>query len=189
MPHRNWLLEKLRAHQPFNQDEKIDVETIMAFIERNSDCFDRTNPTGHITGSAWVVNPLRNRVLLLHHAKLDRWLQPGGHSDGDFNTLAVAQRELHEESGLPLEICLPANEDIFDVDIHAYPRKGSEPPHIHYDVRFLFEIDDGVPLQKNEESQALGWFTVDEAVALENKGLNTRRMLEKTQEMAKLTAA
>ena len=93
---------------------------------------------GHITGSAWVVDIAGNRVLLADHAKLGRWLQPGGHSDGDPDTLAVALREAREESGLDVRAL---DDAIFDIDVHRIPARGDEPAHLHFDVRFLVQAE------------------------------------------------
>ena len=92
-------------------------------------CFD----DGHITGSAWVVDPAGSRLLLTHHRKLGKWLQLGGHSDGEPDTLAVALREAREESGLRVR---PISNAVLDIDIHTIPALKGEPAHLHYDVRF-----------------------------------------------------
>ena len=107
-------------------------------------------------------------MLLTHHRKLGRWLQPGGHSDEDSDTLEVALREAREESGLEVRALDKA---IFDLDVHLIPAQGQDPPHYHYDVRFLVQaMEDG--FQVNDESFALAWvpadrvgvFTSDESV-------------------------
>jgi 8-oxo-dGTP pyrophosphatase MutT (NUDIX family) len=94
-------------------------------------------------------------VLLLHHRKLGRWIQLGGHADGDFDLCAVALREAREESGL-LDI-VPLSLEIFDIDIHEIPVWKDVPAHLHFDVRFLFKADDRKAPIANEESHAVGW--------------------------------
>jgi 8-oxo-dGTP pyrophosphatase MutT (NUDIX family) len=115
---------------------------------------DHFNP-GHLTGSAWVVDATWTRVLLLHHGKLNRWLQPGGHADGDFDLSKVALRETQEESGLTRLRLLESG--IFDLDVHQIPARGSEPTHLHFDVRYLIEGDIDEPLVLSDESHAVEW--------------------------------
>ena len=143
-------------------------EPTEAFIDSHPDCFERSCQVGHITGSAWIVNRAGDRVLLTHHRKLGRWLQPGGHSDGDPDTLEVALREAREESGLDVRAL---DEAIFDLDVHLIPARGHEPAHYHYDVRFLVQAMEE-RFRVSEESCALAWvpadrvgvFTSDESV-------------------------
>ena len=114
------------------------------------------------------MNRAGDRVLLTHHRKLGRWLQPGGHSDGDPDTLEVALREAREESGLDVRAL---DEAIFDLDVHLIPVRGHEPAHYHYDVRFLVQAMED-RFRVNDESFALAWvpadrvgvFTSDESV-------------------------
>ncbi len=168
--HRNYLLEKLKNYSPADAYENEMREKIISFVHQNSDCFERTLLVGHITGSAFIVNKQRTHTLLTHHHKLNKWLQLGGHSDGDFNTLNVALREAEEESGL--KNIVPISENIFDVDVHEIPARKNEPTHFHYDIRFLFETDSSQPLTISSESKDLAWiplndienFTTEESV-------------------------
>jgi len=153
--HRNGLLLLLKAHQPYDAHEKMMHQRIIDFIEANPLCFERTLTIGHITASALIVNKQRTHTLMTHHHKLEKWLQLGGHSDGDPNPLSVALREAEEESGLK-EIT-PVTENIFDVDVHPIPARKNEPEHFHYDVRFLFEADDSHILTITAESKNLAW--------------------------------
>ncbi len=109
-------------------------EQMLAFVDEHSDALLRSCLVGHLTGSALVMDDASGKVLLLHHAKLQRWLQPGGHADGEGDLGAVALREATEETGLQgLELMRPA----IDLDIHVIPARGSEPEHLHLDVRYL----------------------------------------------------
>lgn len=130
------------------------------FVSAHEDCFERTLSIGHVTGSAFVLDHERRHVLLTHHGKLDKWLQLGGHADGDSNVLRVALREATEESGL--DSVRPIHEDIFDIDIHLIPARGHEPEHYHHDVRFLLEADRGARLRITSESKALAWVSLDQ---------------------------
>lgn len=110
---------------------------------------------GHCTASAFIVNPARDRVLLMHHTKLDRWLQPGGHCDGDGDFLRVARKEAFEETGIT--DLRPCGTDPFHVDVHEIPARAAVPGHLHFDVRFLFEADNSQALCGNSESLSLAW--------------------------------
>ena len=135
-------------------------ETLVRFVETEQSCFDRTLQIGHVTGSAWIVDRSHTKALLTHHLKLDRWLQLGGHADGDPDVLRVAMREAREESGI--EHIRPVSEAIFDVDVHPIPARGMEPRHLHYDVRFLLEADSEAPLVISGESKDLAWMSLTE---------------------------
>lgn len=114
---------------------------------------------GHLTGSALVVDATGERTLLLHHAKLDRWLQPGGHADGDGNLAAVALKEATEETGIDgLRVVLPA----VDIDVHPIPARPGEPEHLHLDVRFLVLAPPEAAVQHNEESHGARWAQADD---------------------------
>ena len=151
--HRRKLLEGLRVYLQANPEELELVDRFDSFISDNVDCFDRSNLEGHITGSAWLVSPDGRQVLLTHHKKLGRWLQLGGHSDGEPDTLLVSQREVEEESGLKVQ---PLDESIFDIDIHEIPARADEPTHLHFDVRFLFRARD-LKFVVSSESHDLRW--------------------------------
>lgn len=113
---------------------------------------------GHVTGSAFVLSPDGGSVLLTHHAKLDRWLQLGGHCDGVADVRFVALKEAYEESGLARLRLL--RDEVFDIDIHRIPALGAEPAHLHYDVRFLMQAEAGA-LVASSESRALAWVPLD----------------------------
>jgi len=173
---RTALLHLLRAHRPFDVAETIHRENFLHFVQTYPDCFERTLTVGHVTGSAWITDPDRQYVLLLHHHKLDRWFQPGGHADGDPDVRAVAFREATEETSLAVTL---AQEAIFDVDIHRIPANAREAAHDHYDVRFWFTADPTVPLAVNPEAKALAWVPLEE-VGRYNSEESLARMVAKT---------
>jgi 8-oxo-dGTP pyrophosphatase MutT (NUDIX family) len=142
------FLDSLLSYQPESEAQREIRERFLDFVRSESGCFERTQPDRHITGSAWLVDPAGEKVLLTHHAKLDKWLQLGGHADGESDILAVALREAQEESGLTDLVALSA--EIFDLDIHPIPGKL---PHHHYDVRFCLEARGTLDPKISRESE------------------------------------
>ena len=156
---RNPLLSLLATYRDRFPDERDRVDQFADFVRRNPDCFERSLEEGHITGSGWIVDASGTRTLLTHHRKLDLWLQPGGHADGENDVLSVAMKECLEETALSgLE---PVSEEIFDLDIHGIPARKTEPAHFHYDVRFLFQNRGDEDYVVTEESHDLAWVEMD----------------------------
>lgn len=147
----------LRRHEARAEagHEAAMLAEFFPFISAHPDCLWRTCLEGHLTASAWIVDVTRSRTLLTHHRKLDRWLQLGGHVDGEADLLAAALREAREESGLTVLRAVSA--EVFDVDRHLIPACKTEPEHWHFDVRFLIEADASEPIQLSEESNDLAW--------------------------------
>ena len=176
---RTAVLTLLReyAARPLEAQEAATTAETIRFVEEHADCLLRSCVPGHLTGSAWVVSPDRGRTLLTHHLKLEKWLQLGGHADGDADLLAVALREAGEESGLTRLRAVGA--EIFDVDRHWIPPRKSEPGHYHYDLRFLIEADPGEPLVVTSESKDLAWVELARVAEL-NPEESMRRMVRKT---------
>jgi 8-oxo-dGTP pyrophosphatase MutT (NUDIX family) len=156
---------------------------LQSFVASYEDCFERSLQIGHVTGSAWIVDRDRSHTLLTHHGKLDKWLQLGGHADGESDILRVALREAEEESGITG--IRAVSDAIFDVDIHLIPARRSEPEHFHYDVRFLFEADRNVPLKITNESKDLQWVMLDQVEQLTREE-SVLRMVRKTQRTIEL---
>jgi 8-oxo-dGTP pyrophosphatase MutT (NUDIX family) len=172
-------MELLLEHRllPLSSEEDLAVSQTIEFVKEHTDCLVRSCLKGHLTGSAWVVSPDRRKVLLTHHRKLKKWLQLGGHADGDGNLLAVALREAKEESGLKrLKV---VQESVFDVDRHWIPGRGKEPGHWHHDLRFILEADPREKLTATSESKDLAWADVA-AVASLNPEESMSRMVRKT---------
>jgi 8-oxo-dGTP pyrophosphatase MutT (NUDIX family) len=178
--HRTGVLALLHAHvlRPLEPHEAAMTAETLLFVEAYPDCLLRSCAPGHLTGSAWVVSRERTHTLLTHHLKLEKWLQLGGHADGDGDLLAVALREAREESGLTsVRAVSPA---IFDLDRHWIPPRKSDPGHYHYDLRFLFEADPAEPLVRADtESKELAWVELGRVAAL-NPEESMARMVRKT---------
>ena len=158
--HRAALLELLRRYRPIDAADAACRTRFAAFVESQPRCFERALAPGHVTGSAWITDRAGSRVLLTHHRKLDIWVQPGGHADGDSDVAAVAAREALEETGLP-GLAL-RGEGIFDLDIHPIPARSDTPAHEHFDARFAFQATTTENFEVSAESHALAWVPIDE---------------------------
>lgn len=155
--HRQWLLDKVETYRNSYPEENIEIDRLVEFIESTEDCFKRSNLAGHITGSCLLLSPEKEEVLITHHKKLGKWLQLGGHSDGEANTLNVALREAQEESGI-MDV-QPLSEEIFSIDIHKIPARKEEPEHYHYDISFLL-IAGNKDYEVSDESEDLRWVPI-----------------------------
>jgi 8-oxo-dGTP pyrophosphatase MutT (NUDIX family) len=174
---RATLLAELARYAPADPHEAAMTASLIAFVRDNAACFERTLLIGHVTASAWVVDETRAYALLTHHRKLGKWLQLGGHTDGESDVRRAALREATEESGLTA--IRFAHDAIYDIDVHPIPARGAEPAHHHYDIRFAFIADRTAPLLVSEESHALAWRPVAE-LDTENTDESVRRLARKT---------
>ena len=135
-----------------------EQKRILAFLADYPDALERSCRPGHLTGSGLVIDPVGHRILVLYHSKLQRWLQPGGHADGDSDLARVALREAVEETGIDdLRLVEPA----IDLDVHRVDPPG-ESPHEHHDVRFLVVAPNGAEPVINHESKAFRWIISSE---------------------------
>jgi 8-oxo-dGTP pyrophosphatase MutT (NUDIX family) len=134
-------------------------DQILGFIDGHDDALFRTCLAGHLTGSALVVDDDRERTLVMLHAKLGMWLQPGGHADGEGHLATVAWTEATEETGIEgLRVLGPA----IDSDVHGIPERKGEPEHMHLDTRFVVLAPPRAVVRGNHESHGLRWVTLDE---------------------------
>ncbi|MCA9254738.1 MAG: NUDIX hydrolase [Phycisphaerales bacterium] len=174
--HRQDLLAKLERYHPTDAAEIESRGRIIEFVRSTPDCFRREHLAGHITGSAWLIDERQGRVLLTHHRKLDKWLQLGGHCDGESDVLGVALKEAVEESGIAdISAVSP---DIYDLDVHPIPQRGDTPHHFHYDIRFLCRINGDPDYVVSDESHELAWLTPEEILEM-TVGQSILRMRDK----------
>jgi 8-oxo-dGTP pyrophosphatase MutT (NUDIX family) len=151
----------LAAHASFDEKEARDVAFVRAFLAAHpEDAHLRSQTAGHLTGSGFVLDARRERVLLLHHGKLGRWLQPGGHGEGENDPRLIALREIEEETGLRDLLPFP-DERLLDVDVHLIPARPGEPAHPHLDLRYGFIARAGKEPRVSSESRELRWFLLD----------------------------
>ncbi len=178
--HRHQLLTLLRDYHTRFMDEAAMVARTRLFVLAHEHCFDRGLRHGHVSGSAWVVNPARSHVFLLHHRKVKLWLQPGGHADNNHDIIDVALNETAEESGADRAAVRLLSDKIFDLDVHLVHETAHEPRHWHYDIRFLVELDDRLYLPGNDESHAVAWVPLHQVTWLNNMR-SMYRMVQKTR--------
>lgn len=149
--------ELLRYRQRWPREAGV-VEVFRELLDDHADPFARGRLEGHFTASSWLVDRSGTHVLLTHHRKLGRWLQLGGHADGDRDLPCVALREAQEESGLA---GLRVDRELFDLDRHWIPERGDVPGHWHYDARYVVHAGDDENYVVSEESLALAWRGID----------------------------
>jgi len=171
------VITLLQEYQPDDSDELAAKKQMLEFVLNNSDFYKRSLLIGHTTASAWIVDEPWTDVLLTHHAKLDRWMQLGGHIEEDADIQSAALREAKEESGLTsLQL---ASRQIFDIDIHEIPASAKAPAHLHYDIRFLLIADRSEPLSISSESKSLDWRRIENVTDLSSER-SVLRMVEKS---------
>jgi 8-oxo-dGTP pyrophosphatase MutT (NUDIX family) len=178
------LVQLLDLYQARHPDEIATIDRIRMLLADYERCFFRDCFPGHITSSAWIVSRESGAVLLTHHRKLERWLQLGGHADGETDLLASALREAEEESGLRDFLAIPRTGgcEILDIDVHDIPARAPEPLHQHYDIRFLLEVSEAQVIRRQEnESKEVRWFS--------GAGIETRFDEESLLRMARKASA
>lgn len=182
MEYRHSLIESIRSYQSRFPEELAFKKRFLELLEHRR-AFFRDHLPGHITASAWIIDTSRQYALLTHHAKLSRWLQPGGHADGVEDVMNVAKNEAREETGLTsLRL---AGGEILDLDIHSIPTRGDFPAHLHYDIRFLFTASKDEPFVISEESIDLAWIPHAEIASRTGNNGSILRMVEKTVDNVK----
>jgi 8-oxo-dGTP pyrophosphatase MutT (NUDIX family) len=152
------ITDTLRRYAEAWPEEAVVAAEFVALAADPEDPYRRERLAGHFTASAWLVDAAGLRLLMTHHRKLDRWLQLGGHADGDRDLAGVALREAEEESGLR---GLAVEPEIFDLDRHWIPDRGEVPGHWHYDVRYIVRTTDSEDFVVGDESHALAWRPID----------------------------
>ena len=176
------IREQIAAYAPVNEQERRDKQVILDFLDRNEDAFERSNRIAHMTASAWVVNPARDKVLMVYHKLYDSWSWTGGHADGERDLLKVALREVREETGA--EHVRPVSEDIYSLEVLTVDghEKRSEyvPSHLHLNVTYLLEADERDSLHICEaENSGVRWFTLEGALRASSEPWFVERIYKK----------
>lgn len=183
------LLEGLARYVPFNEQEMRDRALLLHALREEKAVFSRENERMHMTASAWVTNEAHDCVLMVYHNLYDSWSWLGGHADGEEDLLAVALREVREESGLAH--VRPATEEIFSVEVltvAGHEKHGRYvSSHLHLNVTYLLVADDTDALRvKPDENSGVRWFTPEEAVNASSEPWLRERIYQKLN--AKLAA-
>jgi len=171
------ILEEIKNYKPAKKVEIEYKKEIINFLINNKDNYLRSNPKGHLTASAWIINSAENKVLLHHHQSLDKWIQLGGHLENNELTKEAALREAKEESGLNSLSFL--DENIFDIDVHKIPEYKNKDEHYHYDLRYILKADMREELNKSKESIRLKWIDLNKVTNYLNEE-SILRMVRKT---------
>ncbi|MBQ6366723.1 MAG: NUDIX hydrolase [Oscillospiraceae bacterium] len=164
---RQELIKAISAYVPYNAQEAADKENILAFLTENEDAFLRSNEMAHMTASAWVVNREKTKVLMVYHKIYDSWSWTGGHADGETDLLAVALREVREETGV--KTVFPLSDDIFSLEaltVDRHEKHGQYvPSHLHLNITYLLEADEKETLTVcKDENKAVAWFSLEDAL-------------------------
>ena len=158
------LREQLEAFVPGNEQEEADRLLLLELLSQPK-VFTRENRTGHFSASGWVVSPDRRKVLMVYHNIYNSWSWMGGHADGEADLLAVAEREIREESGIQtLRLLTPGifSTEILTVDGHEKRGKYVS-SHLHYNVTYLFEADtQQETVLKPDENSGVQWIPVED---------------------------
>lgn len=161
------LYQEIKDYIPYNEKQEQDKKSFLFFMDRNDDCYQRSNPNGHITTSAWVVNKDRTKVLMIYHNIYKSWAWVGGHADGETDLKAVIKREIEEETGVKNAKLL--SEDIYSIniiDVDGHIKRGVyQSEHLHYDIEYLLEADDSQELKiKEDENSNVAWIPVEDVL-------------------------
>lgn len=182
------VYEDIARYEPFNEQEMRDKDVILRFLEENDNAFLRENLIAHMTASAWVVNPKRDKVLMVYHRIYDSWAWTGGHADGEEDLLAVALREVTEETGVTH--VRPVSKDIFSLEtvtVEGHEKRGEYvPSHLHLNLTYLLEADDTEALRVCEdENKGVAWFGLDEALRASTEPWFVKRIYGKLNKKLK----
>lgn len=176
------LIEQIERYIPFNEQEARDKEVILSALEQFGNIFSRENEIMHMTASGWTVNKKRDKVLMVYHNIYDSWSWMGGHADGEQDLLAVALREVTEESGAVH--VRPVTDEIFSLEVltvDGHQKRGKYvSSHLHLNVTYLLEADEEDALRvKSDENSNVGWFSLDDAVAASSEPWFRERIYSK----------
>ena len=179
------IYEQIKAYRPWNEQERQDQAVILAFLDKNPDAFYRTNLLAHMTASAWVVNPQRSKALMVYHRLYDSWSWTGGHADGEEDLLAVALREVREETGV--QRLRPVTEEIYSLEVltvDGHEKRGQYvPSHLHLNLTYLLEAEEEQPLRVCEaENSGVAWFSLADALSASTEPWFVERIYKKLNE-------
>ena len=176
------LIEDILDYSPDCVQEERDKAVILSFLAAHEDAFSRSNLVAHMTGSAWVVNPARDKVLMVYHRLYDSWAWTGGHADGERDLLSVALRECREETGVTH--VRPVSGAIYSLEIltvEGHEKRGIYvPSHLHLNLTYLLEADEGDSLRVCEaENSGVRWFSLADSLTAPSEPWMVERVYRK----------
>lgn len=182
------IREDIENYRPFNEQERRDKALILDFMAKNQDAFLRSNLIAHMTASSWIVNPERDKTLMVYHNIYDSWSWTGGHADGEEDLLAVALREAREETGV--HNVRAVTEEIFSLEsltVNGHEKRGEYvPSHLHLNVTYLLEADENESLHIcKAENSGVAWFTLLKALDISTEPWFVERIYKKLNEKLK----
>ena len=181
------LISQIQNYIPVNEQEETDRKTLLDWLTKPEDISIRDNLVGHLTASAWVVNPERTHVLMAYHKLYDSWAWLGGHADGNWDLQAVAEKEAREESGI--KQLHPVSEEPVSLEIltvNGHEKKGKYVPcHLHLNLTYLFEGNMTEQLRcKPDENSGVDWIPMAELSAHCNELWFVQRIYSKLTKKA-----
>ena len=184
---REELIRALADHAAASAEEEASLERLRRFVAGPSDPFARSNPEGHVTGSAIVARPDGSAFLVVYHRQLGRWLQGGHTEESDASVFDTAMREVREETGIA-ELSAPLGRRMLDVDVHPIPAHGRDPAHSHFDVRFLLTTERDVNrLAAEDPLRPMRWRSLEEALAEGVDGSLARSLRKAREALSRLS--
>lgn len=183
------IRDRIENYRPFNEQERQDKIRILDFLDRNADAFERSNSTAHMTASAWVINRDATKVLMVYHRIYDSWSWTGGHADGERDLLALALREVREETGV--HNVRPVTEDIYSLEVltvDGHEKRGEYvSSHLHMNVTYLLQADERDTLHICEdENSGVAWFSLQGALDASTEPWFVERIYKKLNDKLKL---
>ncbi|MGI6013500.1 MAG: NUDIX hydrolase [Oscillospiraceae bacterium] len=166
------LRTQLLQYQPYDDQEAADQQLMLRYLDQFNDCLHRSNPFGHFTASGWVVNHRHDKILMVYHTIYDSWSWIGGHADGEGDLLAVACREVQEETGI--KHITPVSDSIFSLEVlgvNGHRKRGQYvSPHVHLNITYLLEAEEHESLHKKaDENLGIAWFPIGRTVAVSSE--------------------
>lgn len=171
------IFEKLNLYFKSSIEQENLYKKYLSVEAIGNELFNRKNYPFHFTASAWILDSERSNTLLIYHKKIQKWIQPGGHADGETNLAKVALKEAFEETGLQSLTLI--NDDIFDFDFTPIEALLDVPAHIHLDVRYAIEADKNEIVLESAESEGVNWIPLQQLL-IESEDAGVLRMCKKT---------
>lgn len=166
------LKENIEKFIPYNEQEEVDRNIMLKYINDFDDVLTRQNEYGHFTSSSFVLNKERTKILMIYHKIYNSWAWTGGHSDGDSDLLYVAMKEAKEETGI--KNVDPISKDIYSlelINVNGHEKRGKYVgSHVHLNVTYLLEADENEEIHiKEDENSGVKWVSINEVLEMSSE--------------------